>query len=125
MEVKCASSFDERFDPKNVLDKDNMGTFWMTTGLYPQELLIQLNAPKVISEVVFSTQGAKKIVIEGCKQANAQTFTKIGESKDLPERSGLQSDSVTITDGAPCNLFKFIIAEGHDEFTSVHSISLK
>ena len=35
MEVKCATSFDERFDPKNVLDTRNPGTFWMTTGLYP------------------------------------------------------------------------------------------
>ena len=35
MEVKCATSFDERYDPKNVVDKDNEDTFWMTTGLYP------------------------------------------------------------------------------------------
>ena len=67
MEVKCASSFDERFDPKNVLDKDDTSTFWLTTGLYPQELLIQLNAPKVISEVKFTTKGARKVIIEGCK----------------------------------------------------------
>ena len=35
MEVKCATSFDERFDPKNVLDNRNINTFWITTGLYP------------------------------------------------------------------------------------------
>ena len=40
MEVKCATSFDERFDPKNVLDTRNMRTFWMTTGLYPQEIMM-------------------------------------------------------------------------------------
>ena len=55
MEVKCATSFDERFDPKNVLDSNDMQTFWLTTGLYPQEILIQLKAPKVISEVKFNT----------------------------------------------------------------------
>ena len=125
MEVKCATSFDERFDPRNVLDKDNMQTFWLTTGLYPQEILIQLKAPKVISEVKFNTQGARKIVIEGCKQANSQTFTRIGESKDLPERSGFQSDSVTITEQAPINSFKFIIQDGWEEFTSVHSVSIQ
>ena len=101
MEVKCATSFDERFDPKNVLDNRNINTFWITTGLYPQELLLQFDQPKLISEVRFQTSGgkyklkintskfiflfytAKKIVIEGCKQANAGTFNKIGESKDL------------------------------------------
>lgn len=67
MEVKCATSFDERFDPKNVLDKDDLQTFWLTTGLYPQEILIQLKAPKMISEIKFNTQGARKVIIEGCK----------------------------------------------------------
>lgn len=45
MEIKCATSFDERFDPKNVLDTKNKATFWCTTGLYPQELLIELAQP--------------------------------------------------------------------------------
>ena len=59
MEVKCATSFDERFDPKNVLDTRNMKNFWMTTGLYPQEILLQLSQPKVVSEVRFSSSGGK------------------------------------------------------------------
>ena len=41
MEVKYATSFDERFDPKNVLDGRNLRNYWLTTGLYPQELLIE------------------------------------------------------------------------------------
>ena len=35
MEVKCATSFDERFDPQNALDTRNLKSYWMTTGLYP------------------------------------------------------------------------------------------
>ena len=70
MEVKCATSFDERFDPKNVLENRNLKSFWITTGLYPQEILIQLESPKLISEVKFVTAGARKIVIEGCKMTN-------------------------------------------------------
>jgi hypothetical protein len=34
VEVKCATSFDERFDVTNVLNKDNR-KFWVSTGLYP------------------------------------------------------------------------------------------
>ena len=41
MEVKYATSFDERFDPKNVLDTSNPSKFWLTTGLYPQELQVE------------------------------------------------------------------------------------
>ena len=50
MDIKCATSFDERFDPKNVLD-GNMKNFWVTTGLYPQELLIELKQPRQVNEV--------------------------------------------------------------------------
>ena len=35
MEVKCATSFDQRFDPSNILDLANPDKFWVTTGLYP------------------------------------------------------------------------------------------
>jgi heat shock protein beta-11 len=34
VEVKCATSFDERFDPSNILNRDQK-KFWITTGLYP------------------------------------------------------------------------------------------
>ena len=40
MKVSCATSFDDRFDPQNVLDEANMNKFWMTTGLYPQEIMV-------------------------------------------------------------------------------------
>ena len=33
-EITCATSFDERFDPKNVLNTDT-SQVWITTGMYP------------------------------------------------------------------------------------------
>lgn len=80
MEVKCATSFDERFDPNNVLNRyikyniffiyfnRDPKKFWITTGLYPQELLIDLGGTKPINEIRFVTTGGKsfknKIFIE-------------------------------------------------------------
>ena len=92
MEVKCATSFDERFDPNNVLNKYELHfclwlynrdpkKFWISTGLYPQELLIDLGGTKPINEVKFNVTGARKIFIEGCKTTNASEFKKVGESK--------------------------------------------
>ena len=123
MEVKCATSFDERFDPANVLNKDPR-KFWTTTGLYPQELVIDLGGAKPVDEVKFMTTGAKKVVIEGCKTTNASEFKKIGESKELGGKSGgMQTDAVKV-EAAPYSLLKFVVLEGHEEFTSVHSIEL-
>ena len=137
MEVQCATSFDERFDPRNVLDHSNPGTFWMSTGLYPQEILFQFRKPQAVSTIEFKTSGgkfseskpillfhtAKKIVIEGCKQGAPNSFTKIGESKELPNRNaGLQVEQIQISDSTPMQQFKFIITDGWEDFTSVHSV---
>ena len=79
-EVSCATSFDERFDPANVLNS-NKNSFWISTGLYPQELTFTFAQAKVVNAVNFQTSGAKKIVIEGCQTATGNAFKPIGESK--------------------------------------------
>ena len=43
----------------------------MTTGLYPSELLLGLEAPRQLMEIKFLTTGARKINIEGFIQTNA------------------------------------------------------
>ena len=80
MEVSCATSFDERFDPSNVMTPDNK-SYWISTGLYPQEITFTLPNAKVVNEVKFVTTGARKIVIEGCPTATGNAFKVIGESK--------------------------------------------
>jgi heat shock protein beta-11 len=65
MEVSCATSFDDRFNPANVLDQ-NPKSFWITTGLYPQELTFTFKQPKVVNEVKVTMTGARKVVIQGC-----------------------------------------------------------
>ena len=77
-----------------------------------------------MNEVRFMTSGAKKIVIEGCKSTNASEFKKVGESKELGKGSGMQNDSIRLSDAAPYTMIKFVIADGHDDFTSVHAIEL-
>lgn len=68
---------------------------------------------------------AKKIVIEGCKHANAMSFNEIGKSKELANmNAGLSHEVIKVTDQAPMSLIKFIIQEGWDDFTSVHSVSI-
>ena len=121
VEVKCATSFDERFDPSNVLNRDPR-KFWTTTGMYPQELLIDMGGAKPINEVKFQSTGIKKVVIEGCKTTNTNEFKKIGESKELGGKSGgMQSDSVRV-ESAPYCLIKFIVQEGYDDFSSIHYV---
>merc|ERR1719181_355393 len=40
--VVVSTSYDERHPPENIID-GNPRSFWATTGLYPQEFIIQLD----------------------------------------------------------------------------------
>ena len=87
MEVIAATSFDERFDPSGVLNTD-MKQFWVTTGLYPQELTISFNQARVINEVKFASTGIKKAVIQGCQTQSGNSFKEIGTTKELGGKDG-------------------------------------
>ena len=57
-EVISATSFDQRFSAQNIFDKD-MSTFWVTTGLYPQEIMIDLKAPHNLNELKLKSMRSK------------------------------------------------------------------
>ena len=43
----------------------------------------------------------------------------------MPNRNaGLHNEQIQITDKAPMSMIKFIVADGWDDFTSVHSIEI-
>jgi hypothetical protein len=79
---------------------------------------------------------AKKVMIEGCKTTSASEFKRVGESKgnllgeglimivlDLPNKqSATQNEVLKLTEPAPYCLIKFVIADGWEDFTSVHTI---
>ena len=101
--------------------------------MYPQELTITFANAKVVNEVKFQTTGARKVVIEGCQTSTVNAFKSIAESKgkyklsimssELASRGGMQNESLKIAQPAPFVIVKFIITEGHEDFTSVHNIT--
>ena len=120
MEVISATSFDSRFNPSNVMTSDT-NQVWTTTGLYPQEVTISFTQAKVINEIKFKTTGARKVKVEGCQTATANAFKSIAESAELAKRAnGLQEESLKVSQPAPYVMVKFIIQDGHDDFTTVH-----
>lgn len=45
-----ASCVDERFLPECMLDGKD-GTFWLTTGMFPQEFVLALESPVRVSKI--------------------------------------------------------------------------
>lgn len=48
--VIMATCADERHPPENIIDPKD-GSFWITTGLYPQEFVIQLGSTSQVNKV--------------------------------------------------------------------------
>ena len=86
VEVTCATGFDERFDPKNVLKKDN--SFWMTTGLYPHEITFSFSTPRTVNEVKFTSTGIRRVMISASPNLTSNSFKDIAATKDLGGKDG-------------------------------------
>lgn len=124
-EVIFSSSFDNKHSTENILNSDKK-LFWSSTGLFPQELFIQLQAEKVLSSLSFLTFGVKKLTIESCENDSAVNFVKQGEIDNIPNKEGkLQDFSVDCKAGKSVKILKIAILEGYEDFCSLHNISFK
>jgi len=124
-EVIFSSSFDDKHPAESILSQDKKH-FWSSTGLFPQELFIQIQQPKVLSSLTFSTYAIKKILIESCENESAVNFTKQGEVANIPNKEGkLQEFSVDCTAGKPVKILKICVVEGYEDFCSIHYVGFK
>ena len=122
--VILTTSEDERQPGENV----NTGaedTFWMSTGCFPQEIVVQLANPQRISKVKVTGTCLRKLRAEGCSAETPSTFAPIGETElELPRTAALQSRDFGVQQlpgGEPVRFLKLVIASGWYDFVSVHS----
>ncbi|CAE8669448.1 unnamed protein product, partial [Polarella glacialis] len=89
--VLMASSVDGDHPPDNVIDGDE-ATYWISTGLYPQEILFELGKPATVSGIWLSTTNVRMVRIEGCVEESAVTFETLasGEMAAPSEAGRLQ-----------------------------------
>ena len=118
-----ATSYDPNFPPENVLSPSNK-EFWITTGLFPQELLFQLKSPSTPIRLGLVTTNVRQVIVEGCEGSHLGTFSRIGENEFGSNSGGIQSESVDINAPRPINFLKIIFLSGWDEFISVHSVKI-
>lgn len=121
-EIIFSTSYDDKHSPQNVLSKDP--SFWTTTGLYPQELVIQLQAEKSLNLITIESFGVKKFLIETCENDSAVNFTKQGE-KELDNKDFFQENNLNFSSNKVVKIIKVIVLEGYDNFCAIRNISFK
>jgi heat shock protein beta-11 len=121
-EIIFSTSYDDRYAPQNVLSNDS--SFWTSTGLFPQEIVIQLQAEKSINLITIESFGVKKISIETCENDSSVNFTKQAE-KEIDNRDSFQEVNLQFSSNKVVKIIKVIVSEGFDNFCSIRNISFK
>ena len=126
VDVLFSSSFDDKYSPLNVLTPNNK-QFWTSTGLYPQEIILNLDSEKTVNSIQVVGYNIKKLVVESSENENSITSTfRQAELNEIAFKDGkIQEFNVDFSNKKPIKLIKFIILEGYDDFCSVNTIALK
>ena len=82
--VISASSNDLLHLPDSILGGYDKQTFWMSTGIFPQEIVVQLGAASLIKSVDIVSMGIRKLQLDKCDgpQANSWEIVSAAEAND-------------------------------------------
>uniref|UniRef100_K3WRE4 F5/8 type C domain-containing protein n=1 Tax=Globisporangium ultimum (strain ATCC 200006 / CBS 805.95 / DAOM BR144) TaxID=431595 RepID=K3WRE4_GLOUD len=122
-QVTAATSFDPNFPPSNILDGEQ-GTKWITTGSFPQEVIVQLATTASISRVKTWSMNAKEVSVEVCSGPAPTKWEKLYDSK-LSENDGnlqIESENVKLGDAS---FIKFKILSGWNDFVTLNRVSVE
>jgi len=123
-EIIFSSSYDEKNPPQNVFTNKN-NEFFSSTGMFPQEICIQLNSIKNIKTIDLISYGIKRIEIQSCENDSAINFKKQAEQNEIPQKNGLQKLSLNLVQNPKVKVLKIEILEGYEDFCTIQSIKYK
>ncbi|DAZ99226.1 TPA: hypothetical protein N0F65_008093 [Lagenidium giganteum] len=122
-QVTAATSFDPNFPPSNILDGEQSSK-WMTTGSFPQEVIVQLATTASVSRVKTWTTNAKDVVVEVCSSSTPNKWDKLYDAKLKENDGNMQAESENVTPG-DATFIKLKILSGYSDFVAVHRLSVE
>ncbi|KAH3743646.1 heat shock protein beta-11 [Pelomyxa schiedti] len=116
-----ATSHDLKHPPAHALTNSS-DTFYTTTGMYPQEIVLGIREDTKIAEIRITSRNIKRFSISILSTANATWQEVI--NKELPDTKGkVQNEAHQLSMAA--KFFKFTILSGHDHFCAIYSIRIQ
>ena len=119
--VIMATCADERHPAENIIEPKD-GTFWATTGLYPQEFVVKLGSVSQVNKVRALTSNVKRFVLEYCDGDAPDKFKPVFEVELADKNARLQTEVHQVNCSA--KFLKFTIGSGWGDFASVHRVSI-
>eukprot|EP00760_Papus_ankaliazontas_P012753 PhM_4_TR15531/c0_g2_i1/m.35886/K19369/HSPB11; heat shock protein beta-11 len=131
LDVLLTTSSDPRFPPPNMLLDDGNKTFWLTTGMYPQEAVFQfVDGATSFAAIRLVCHGVSKLRIERCVDPHPTSFDVVVEA-ELPDATkgsnSVQSERFCVnktTLGADVKYLKLVLLSGVEDFAAVYSLQV-
>eukprot|EP00419_Tripos_fusus_P003162 CAMPEP_0172679898 /NCGR_PEP_ID=MMETSP1074-20121228/16385_1 /TAXON_ID=2916 /ORGANISM="Ceratium fusus, Strain PA161109" /LENGTH=201 /DNA_ID=CAMNT_0013498141 /DNA_START=44 /DNA_END=649 /DNA_ORIENTATION=- len=127
--VFMVSSLDPAHPGENIID-GNEATYWISTGLYPQEILLWLSCATRVSCVRLASTRVRNVRFEGCQENEPVSFRTLAERRFEDTHGGglqvneLHCGSSCGDDGRPLEFIRVLILSGWDDFCTVHDIQV-
>ncbi|KAJ3365537.1 Heat shock protein beta-11 [Allomyces arbusculus] len=125
--VVFASSQDDRFPPANMLD-GNPRTFWSSTGLYPQDLIFELDPPATPAKLVVHTAKVKALSVAACPAGALDAGGDLDPfdtlvAIDMPENN--TATAIPLKLSRAVSHVRVTVNEGYSDYCAVFSVVLE
>ena len=123
LSVLYATSLDTDHPPSHSID-ENDGTFWLTTGLYPQEIAYQFKEPCQIMRIAVITGKVKNMTLFEATNQDCTEWSEIDEFsfQALPIK---QLDTHQVNMQSTAYGVKVSINQGWGPFSALYSLSIE
>jgi heat shock protein beta-11 len=122
MDLCYATSFDQEHPPTNTLDGSD--TFWVTTGLFPQEIVYQFRKPAQITRITTLTGKLKSMIVYA---ALDKTFTDWDEidAENFPAQPIFQQETHQLNYQRTSWGIKIVITTGWGPFVALYQVRIE
>jgi heat shock protein beta-11 len=98
-------------------------TFWISTGMFPQEFVISFAGLMDVNNVKLSCYHVRGLSIHRSVHSEPSDFEIIEEKELTPSDASLQMEDFKF-DSMKARHMKFVIKSGFDHFVSVHKLNI-
>ncbi|KAF6023621.1 HSPB11 [Bugula neritina] len=121
--VSLASSSDSNFPPENIID-GKLDTFWLTTGMFPQEFVLSFTSTMAVNNVKLNCHNVRKLSLEKSVETSPVSFEVVREASLEGSDGELQIHEFNLSDVKASHL-KFKIESGYNHFVSIHELNIE
>lgn len=118
LSVWYATSMDSDHPPTNMVDNDET-TFWVTTGLYPQEAVMQFKYAAQITRITLITGKVKSMAVYAATDSEMTEWIPI-ETINLPGQPIKQRETHQLNYQNACYGIKLVVTKGWGQFSAIY-----